>query len=115
MINKILISACFMAMALFSGCATTPQIPMDLQYSAPAPGVPVATIRGSGEKRVLLDDFTAYIVMIDGKLVMEGRKGWNIPIPIASGHQLLNVKFARGVFLRVKTLNWMQPRVQITS
>lgn len=98
MINKILIPACFVMMTLFSGCVTKPQIPADLQYSPPPAGVSVATIRGSGKRSTLLDDFTAYIVTIDGKLVMAGRKGWDTPIPITAGRHLLNVKFARGVF-----------------
>jgi hypothetical protein len=98
MTNKIFISVCLVAMTLASGCVTAPQIPLELQYSAPPAGVPVATIRGSEEKSALLDDFTAFIVTIDGKLVMAGRKGWDTPIPLETGHHLLNVKFARGVF-----------------
>jgi hypothetical protein len=98
MINNILISACCVAMALFSGCVLAPQIPVELQYSAPPAGVPVATIRGSEERSVLLDDFTAFIVAIDGRVVMAGRKGWDTPIPIEAGYHSLNVKFARGVY-----------------
>ena len=98
MISKVFIPVCFVAMALFSGCSTAPQIPLELQYTTPPAGIPVATIRGSEEKSALLDDFTAYIVTIDGKLVMAGRKGWDTPIPIEAGHRRLEVKFARGAF-----------------
>jgi hypothetical protein len=98
MTNKLFISTCLAAVVLVSGCATAPQIPLELQYSAPPAGVPVATIKGSEEKSVLLDDFTAYIVTIDGKLVMAGRKGWDTPIPLEASHHVLSVKFARGVF-----------------
>jgi hypothetical protein len=98
MTNKLLISAGCLVVALFSGCISGSQIPVDLQYAAPPVGVPVATIRGSEEKVILLDDFTAFIVTIDGRLVMAGRKGWNTPIPIEAGHHSVSVKFARGVF-----------------
>ena len=94
MMNKILI---LLLAAFTSGCFT--QVPIDLQYSSPQAGVPVATIRGSENKCVLLDNFTAFIAGIDGKLVMARRKGWNTPITIEAGHHILDVKFNRGVFV----------------
>ena len=99
--NNVFILTCLVGMALVSGCTTNSQIPFELQYSAPPAGVPVATIRGSEEKSILLDDFTAYIVTIDGRLVMAGRRGWNTPISLEAGYHVLNVKFARGVFAAV--------------
>jgi hypothetical protein len=99
--NNVFILTCLVGVALVSGCATTPQVPLELQYSAPPAGIPVATIRGSEEKSILLDDLTAYLVTIDGRLVMAGRKGWNTPIALEAGHHVLNVKFASGVFTAV--------------
>jgi hypothetical protein len=99
--NNVFILTCLVGMALVSGCTTNSQIPLELQYSAPPAGIPVATIRGSEEKSILLDDLTAYIVTIDGRLVMAGRRGWNTPMFLEAGYHVLNVKFASGVFTAV--------------
>ena len=87
--------ACLMA-ALCAGCASTPQIPPSLQYSPPPAGAGTATVRGSEKPSTFFDNFTAYIVSIDGKRVMAGRKGWKVPVPIMASRHTLTVEFNRG-------------------
>jgi hypothetical protein len=85
---------------LLAGCVTTPPpIPPELQYSPPigAQG-PLASVVGSQQNSTLLDDFTAFIISVDGKRVMTGRKGWSTPIQIAPGQRTITVAFQRGSF-----------------
>ena len=104
--HRILLILCCAAVALITGCADAPQIPTGLLYSPPQTGVPIATIKGSEEKSALLDNFTAFVVKVDGKLVTAGRKGWNTPIPIVAGHRFLTVEFNRGVFVALADLDF---------
>ncbi|MBI2496615.1 MAG: hypothetical protein HYV75_01345 [Opitutae bacterium] len=87
----------------FSGC--TPPSPTSTP-TAPATGpvAPVqepagtATIRGSEETSVMLDNFTAFISAVDHHPVAAGRAGWNTPIELKAGRRELTVEFRRGVF-----------------
>jgi len=99
MIKRMLITVCCVAAAFISGCATAPQIPPELQYSPPPAGVTVAKIKGSEEKSALLDNLTAFILSVDGKRVMAGRKGWDSPLSIEAGHHSFGLEFNRGVFV----------------
>jgi len=84
---------------LVVGCATTPEIPPELQYVLPSgSSESLATITGSQEDIALLDDLTAYVIAVDGKRVMAERKGWNEPLPILPGTRRITAAFQRGVF-----------------
>lgn len=84
---------------LIGGCASSPQIPPELQYSPPlAASGTLATIQGSQENSTFLDDFTAYVIAVDGKRVMAGRKGWGSALSILPGNRNITVAFQRGVF-----------------
>lgn len=99
MTSRIIFVFGCLAAALFSGCATTTsQVPAELQYAPPPAGTPVAKIKGSEEKSALLDNFTAFVLLVDGKRVMADRKGWDTPIALAEGRHALTVEFNRGVF-----------------
>ena len=81
------------------GCATPPSIPPELQYVAPGgQESSLATLIGSHEKSTLIDDFTAYILAVDGKRVMSGRKGWSTALPIQPGLHNITVAFLRAPF-----------------
>lgn len=58
----------------------------------------MATIKGSEESSVMLDNFTAFIVAVDRKPVAAGRAGWNTPLELKAGRRELTVEFRRGVF-----------------
>lgn len=58
----------------------------------------MATITGSEESSLLLDDSTAFVAAVDGVPVAAGRKGWGSPLEIAAGRRTLTVAFLRGVF-----------------
>ena len=73
---------------------------------APTATVGRATITGSQEASILLDNFTAFVASIDGKKVPLGRKGWDFPLAIEAGHRVLGVEFNRGVFLSRATLEF---------
>jgi hypothetical protein len=75
--------------------ATPP--PASPSASAPADARP-ATIKGSEESSALLDNFTAFIIAIDGQPVAAGRKGWNQPLNLSPGLRRLTVEFNRGSF-----------------
>jgi hypothetical protein len=66
----------------------------------PPPTVVVrhATILGSQESSILLDNYTAFVATVDGKKIEAGRRGWNIPLEIETGRRVLEVEFNRGVF-----------------
>lgn len=81
------------------GCAVPIRpIPTELQYTEAAATAESSTIVGSQENSSWADDFTAYVLAIDGKRVMSERKGWNKPIRISEGPHRLTVTFVRGVF-----------------
>ena len=84
---------------LLTACATTPKIPPDLVYNPPAHDTAsTATIVGSQKEIVFLDDFTAYVVTVDGKRVLAERKGWNQELVVRSGMRNIDVVFERGSF-----------------
>ena len=102
------------AALLLAGCANGPQVPPKppaaLPAPAPTPGpaptavpapeiVRTATILGSEESSMLLDNFTAFVAAVDGKLVPAGRKGWETPLVIRAGARRLTVEFNRGAFV----------------
>lgn len=71
--------------------------------ATPAPAIPAlelppASIRGSEETSRLLDNYTAYLVAIDGAPVSGGREAWNKPLPLKPGPHRVGLAFARGVF-----------------
>ena len=85
---------------IVAGCATEPTpIPLELQYQQPSSSASSATIIGSQENSSWADDFTAFVIAVDGKRVMAGRKGWNKPLHLSPGNHHLDVEFNRGVFV----------------
>ncbi len=87
------------AILFLVGCATIPHIPVELQYTTPpGPSTELATITGSQTDVFFFDDYTVYILGLDGKRVMLGRKGWNTPIQIQPGQHNITTAFVRGMF-----------------
>jgi len=77
-----------------------PAVSSEEPAALPAIIIPVrhATIIGSQETSILLDNFTAFVSSVDGRKVESGRNGWNVPLTIDVGHRTLGVEFNRGVF-----------------
>lgn len=46
----------------------------------------------------MFDNFTAFVVAVDGQPVAAGRQGWNTPLSLPPGSHRLKVAFNRGVF-----------------
>jgi hypothetical protein len=86
---------CFAPAVLIAGSATT-SIPGELQYIPPPPRKASARILGCEEASKILHNKTAFILSIDGKRVMAGRDGWNVPVMIVSGKHVLTVEFECG-------------------
>lgn len=85
--------------ALAAGCATAPSVPPELRYNPPlAPYIGAASIMGSETHRALLDNFTAYVMGVDGRRVMAGRDGWKTQLMLSGGRHVITVAFQRGVF-----------------
>lgn len=83
-----------------SAATATPPIPSS--QAAPVPPIVIAepaTIKGSEESSALLDNFTAFIVAVDGQKIAAGRQGWDQPVSLKPGPHRLSVEFNRGVFL----------------
>jgi hypothetical protein len=75
--------------------------PAPVAVPAPPPPVvvlPPATLTGSEETSTMLDNFTVYVLAVDGVAVAGGRSGWNSPIPLPVGPHRLSLGFNRGVF-----------------
>ena len=100
------------AALLLAGCTTGPQTPPKpaADRPAPVPATPpaptpapevirTATILGSEESSMLLDNFTAFVAAVDGKVIPAGRKGWETPVVIRAGKRRLAVEFNRGAFV----------------
>lgn len=90
-------------MLVFSGCTTPQTTPRPVPPTgqiAPVVVKPIgtATIKGSEESSVMLDNFTAFISAVDHHPVAAGRAGWNTPIELKAGRHELTVEFMRGVF-----------------
>ncbi len=85
---------------LLAGCATTNRAPGIPVLPAPVPVIelPPASITGSEEKSAMLDDFTVYVIAIDGVPIAAGRAGWNRSLPLKAGPHRLTLGFTRGVF-----------------
>lgn len=81
-----------------TGDAAAPVVPPVSTTPAKTEALP-ATIKGSEESSTLLDNFTAFIVAVDGQPVAAGRKGWSQPVNLPPGSRRLMVEFNRGVFL----------------
>ncbi|MDI1250543.1 MAG: hypothetical protein PSV13_16905 [Lacunisphaera sp.] len=103
---RLLLAVSFLAFA-FSGCTTTQTSPRSTPPTVPTTGpvapavvVPIgtATIKGSEESSVMLDNFTAFISAVDHHPVAAGRDGWNAPLELKAGRHELTVEFKRGVF-----------------
>jgi hypothetical protein len=98
-----------LAALLLAGCTSAPAPAGKLAPAAaptgPVPAgpakvaLPPASIRGSQESSTLLDNFTAFIIAVDGRAVTVGRKGWNQPVSLTAGQHRLAVEFNRGVFI----------------
>ncbi len=100
-----------LAALVLAGCATPPApsggvTPVATPTAPPAPApvpakieLPPASIHGSQETSTLLDNFTAFITAVDGQAVVNGRKGWDLSLPLTPGKHRLAVEFNRGVFL----------------
>lgn len=113
-----------LAALVLAGCNTTTTTPPKTERTpvtpaAPAPTAPAraatpppasadlrpATIKGSEESSTLLDNFTAFIVAVDGEPVAARRKGWNQPLSLTPGTHRLSVEFNRGSFFARTELN----------
>ena len=73
---------------------------------APVPFTAPATIKGSQETSILLDNYTAFVAAVDGKKIEAGRKGWETPLDLEAGHRKIAVEFNRGVFVAHATLEF---------
>ena len=73
-------------------------VPATPSPAPPAADTAPATIRGSEETSTMLDNFTAFVVEIDGVPVAAGREGWNTALPLRPGVRRLTLGFKRGVF-----------------
>ena len=84
---------------LLGGCiASQPltHIPPELQYVVPAGREnSLATLMGSHEKMTPIDDFTAYVLAVDGKRVISGLENWDAALPIQPGSRTVTVAFKR--------------------
>ena len=84
---------------LIGGCVTqqpVTHILQELQYVAPTEDEKsVATLIGSYEKATPIDDFTAYILAVDGKRVISGLENWDTALPIQPGSRTVTVAFKR--------------------
>ncbi|AOS45212.1 hypothetical protein Verru16b_02290 [Lacunisphaera limnophila] len=60
--------------------------------------LPPASITGSEETSTMLDNFTVYVVAVDGVAVAGGRPGWSTPIALPAGPHRVSLGFNRGVF-----------------
>lgn len=96
---------CSSLLVLLTGCVTrpgpvakTPSEPPAAAVTAHPASVGTATIKGSEESSLLLDNFTAFIAALDGAAVPAGRTGWATPLKIPAAHHVLAVEFQRGVF-----------------
>lgn len=85
---------------LIAGCATAPPpLPPELQYVAPVDqALSLPTLSGSQVDSTLFDDFTAYVLAVDGKRVMTGRTGWSTALRIRLGWRNITVAFQRGAW-----------------
>jgi hypothetical protein len=98
MITKIILPLCGALLFLIAGCAA-PKIPAELQYYAPLPSATTATITGSEVPSPLTHNQTAFVLSVDGKIVMAGKKGWNLPVVVESGVRIIDVQMSRGDFV----------------
>lgn len=80
---------------LLAGCATSGG---PGTAAAPVAELKPATIIGSEETSTMFDNFTAYVLAIDGQVVTAGRSGWNQPLAIKAGPHRLTIAFIRGIF-----------------
>lgn len=85
--------------AQFAGCAGEPRIPPSLRYAAPPPGANTATVTGSEVPSPLTHNQTAFVVSVDGKGVMMGKKGWDLPVTVEAGPRIIDVQMSRGDFV----------------
>lgn len=96
---------------VLTGCVTTAPTPpaataattaAPVAPATPAPvtvvELPPASLRGSEETSTLLDNFTAYLVAVDGAPVTGGREAWDKPVMLKAGLRRVSLAFARGVF-----------------
>lgn len=84
--------------ALLGGCAASQpltHIPRELQYVVPTGPELLATLTGSHEKATPIDDFTTYVLAVDGKRVISGLESWGAALPIQPGLRTITVAFKR--------------------
>jgi hypothetical protein len=102
MVKRIILPVCCALAVLFSGCETVSKISANISAPAAAPSHPVvvgtAKLKGSEESSALFDNFTAFVVAVNGLPVAAGRAGWNTPVEISAGNNTLTVEFNRGNF-----------------
>lgn len=88
-----------LSIALLDGCiAARPltHIPPELRYIAPAGQEnSLATLIGSHQKATPIDDFTVYVLAVDGKRVISGLENWDLALPIQPGLRVISVAFKR--------------------
>lgn len=106
---------------LLGGCATHHHIPPELQYVAPTDQEnSLATLVGFNEKRLLIDDLTAFVLAVDGKRVISGRHGWSTPLPLRPGLRTITVAFQRSPLtaqtdLKLKVVASGQYQIQFST
>ncbi len=88
-----------LVVALLAGCAGDPRVPPSLQYFAPQPGPNTAVVTGSEVPSPLTHNQTAFVLSVDGKVVMAGKKGWNVPLLVEAGPRIIDVQMSRGDFV----------------
>lgn len=105
MLKRSLLPFCCAVLVLLSGCATVPTVTAPAVPPAPPVVVGKARITGSEESSTLFDNFTAFIVAVNGRPVAAGRAGWNTPVEIPAGPNTLTVEFNRGNFIATTELD----------
>lgn len=84
---------------LLGGCITSQpltHIPQALQYVVPSDKeISLAALVGSNEKATPIDDFTVYVLAVDGKRVISGWENWDTALPIQPGLRTITVAFKR--------------------
>jgi hypothetical protein len=97
--TKIVLTLSGILAVLLAGCASDPKIPAELQYYAPQPGPNTASITGSEVPSPLTHNQTAFVLSVDGKVVVAGKKGWNVPLVVEAGPRIIDVQMSRGDFV----------------
>lgn len=86
---------------LLAGCATDESVPVDQLYRQPPAGhVQTAWIKGSKieETGLFASHHTCYVLMIDGKFVLNSQENCEQPVAITAGHHEISAEYRYSVF-----------------